>query len=162
MDYSVDVSYELKSVQSKLFRLSLMFAIILTIIITADILLVTLSKEDYLVNLIISIIITIIFIWFAIYFFFNIYSEVNNKYRFFKGFESGIHPIEEVEYLGKSDEMTYMNGLYVYPIYVKYIDGLNRKDKTIFTTNPNLSYEIGDKLSITTYQRIIVKAEQHL
>ena len=70
MDYSVDVSYELKSVQSKLFRLSLMFAIILTIIISADVLLVALAKEDYLVNLIISIIITIIFIWFAIYFFF--------------------------------------------------------------------------------------------
>ena len=162
MDYSVDVSYELKSVQSKLFRLSLLFSIILTIIIVADVLLVTLAKEDYLINLIIAIVITVIFIWFAIYFFFNIYSDVNNKYRFYKGYNSGIHPTEEVEYLGKGDEMSYMNGLYVYPVYVKYFDGLNNIDKTIYTVNPELSYEIGDKLTIITYQRIIVKAEEHL
>ena len=161
MNYCVDVSYELKGVQSKLFRISLIFASILTVIIVADVLLVVLAKEEYLVNLIISIIITILFSWFAIYFFFNIYSEINNKYRFYKGYNLGIHPTEEVEYLGRSDEMVYMNGLYVYPIYLKYHEGLVSKDKTIYTLNDKLSYKEGDKLTITTYQRILIEAVYH-
>ena len=162
MDYSVDVSHELKSVQSKLFRLSLMFAIILTIIITADVLLVVLAKEDYLVNLIISIVITILFSWFAIYYFFNIYSEVNNKYRFFKGFDSGIHPTEEVEFIKTNGDITYINGLYAYPIEVKYFNGLGSKNKVIYVLKENINFSEGDKLTITTYQRILVKAEKHL
>ena len=161
MNYSVDVNYELKCAQSKFFRLSLLFSIILTIIITADVLLVILAKEDYLVNLIITIVITILFIWFTIFFFFNIYSEVNNKYRFYKGYDAGIHPVEEVEYLGQGEEMVYMNGLYVYPVYLKYHEGLASKDKMIYTLYQKLGYKEGDKLTITTYQRILIKAVYH-
>ena len=161
MNYSVDVSYELKKVQSKFFRISLLFSIILTIIITSDVLLILLAKEDYLVNLIIAITITILFIWFTIYFFFNIYSDVNNKYRFYKGYDLGIHPVEEVEYLSQNNELTYMNGLYVYPLRVRYHDGINEVDKTIYTLLENLGYKEGDKLTITTYQRILIKAVYH-
>ena len=162
MDYSVDVGYELKKAQSKLFRAALLFSIILTIIIVGDVLLVALAKEDYLVNLIIAIVITILFSWFAIYFFFNIYSELNNRYRFYKGYDAGIHPVEEVEFIKTNGDITYLNGLYVYPIVVKYHEGLTEKDKVIYTLNADLNYQEGDKLRITTYQRVIIKAEYHI
>lgn len=161
MDYSVDVSYELKKAQSKFLRASLLFSTILTIIIVSDVLLVVLSKEDYLVNLIIAITITILFSWFAIYFFFNIYNELNNKYRFYKGYEIGIHQVEEVVFIKTNGDITYLNGLYVYPIVVKYHEGLKEKDKTIYSLKEDLNYQEGDKLRITTYQRIIIKVEHH-
>ena len=162
MNYRVDVEYELKKAKSKFFRLSLLFSIILTLVITGDVLLILLAKDEgYLPNLIVSIIITILFLWFAIYFVFNIYRETNDKYRFYKGFDSGLKPIEEVTYLKSEEELTYMNGLYVYPIHVKYHDGLSEVDKVIYTLSDHLHYQEGDKLTIITYQRILVKAEQH-
>lgn len=161
MIYRVDVSHEYQSVKSKLFRISLLFSIIFTLVIIGDVLLITLSKENYLVPMIISIVISILFVWFAIYFFTNIFSDVNNQYRYFKGYESGLHPTDEVEFLKQSDELCYINGLYVYPLFVRYKSNLNVQDKVIFTFAEKLNYQMGDKLTITTYQRILVEAELH-
>ena len=58
--------------------------------------------------------------------------------------------------------MCYMNGLYVYPVYVRYFIGINCQDKVIFAFTNELDYEMGDKLTIETYQRILIKAEKHL
>lgn len=161
MNYRVDVNYEYKEVKSKLFRLSLLFALLLTIIIISDILLVTLSKENYVPFMIISMVITILFSWFSIFFFSNIYSDVNARYRYFKGYESGLKPTDEVELLQISHEPCYMNGLIVYPLFVKFISTLRSEDKIIYRLEEKINFEIGDKLTITTYQRILLSAEKH-
>ena len=157
----MDVSKECASAKKTLFMLSLVFTLLFTLIILADVLLIALAGEDYIVNLILAIVISVLFTWFSIYFFSNIYSEANNKYRYYRGYESGLKPIEEVEFLKKSDELCYINGLYVYPVYVRYAIGLSRQDKVIFSTINTLDYQMGDKLTITTYQRILIKAERH-
>lgn len=162
MDYRVDIENEYQKAKSKLFRISLMFSIVFTLILAGDVLLITLAGEEYLVNYIIASVLTVLFAWFAIFFFVNIYSVKNAQYRYFHGYESGVKPEEEVEFLKKSDELCYINGLYVYPVYVRYIIGLNRQDKVIFALENNLEYEMGDRLTITTYQRILVKAEKHV
>ena len=126
----------------------------------ADVLLVVLSPENYIVCLIISIVITVLFAWFVIYFFYNIYSDVNNEYRFYKGYESGLKEIGEVIYIKQEDELTYINGLYAYPVHVSYIDGLDKTDKVIYAVK-KLDYQEGDKLSVITYRRILTKAEPH-
>ena len=161
MDYSVDVTYEYQKARSVFLKWSLLFSGVLTAVIVGNVLLVMLAGEYYTVNLVVSIIIIILFMWFAIYFFSNIYGDVNSRYRYFKGYESGIKPIEEVEFLKKSDELCYINGLYVYPVYVRYAIGLNRIDKVIFAFNNDIKFEMGDLLTITTYQRILLKAEKH-
>ena len=160
MDYSIDIQQEYQRARSTFLKVSLLFSAVLTVVLIADVLLVILAGENYLINLIIAIAITIVFAWFAIYFFTNIYGDINNRYRFFKGYDSGIQPIEEVEFLNKSDELCYVNGLYVYPLYVRYAVGLSRQDKIIFTLKNDINYEMGDKLTITTYQRILIKAEK--
>ena len=159
--YSVDVGNEYQKVKSTFYRLSLLFSFLLTAVIVADVLLVALANEDYLVNLIIAIIISVIFSWFTIYFITNIYSDINARYRYFKGYDSGLHPIEEVVFLKKSDEPCYLNGLYVYPLIVRFVSNLSQQDKIIYTLNKDLDYLEGDKLTITTYQRVLIKAEKH-
>ncbi len=161
MNYQLDVSQEYSKSRKSLFTLSLLYSLLFTAILIADVLLIALANEEYLVNLIISVTLSIIFTWFSIYFFTNIYNDVNNKYRYFRGYESGLRPIEEVEFLKKSEELCYINGLYVYPLYVRYIQGIDKQDKVIFVTTNNLDYKNGDKLTITTYQRILIKAEIH-
>ena len=161
MDYMVDVQQEYLKAKSVFFRWSLLFSGLFTAVIVGNVLLISLAGEFYNVNLAISIIITILFGWFAVYFFSCIYGEVSHKYRYFRGYESGIKPVEEVEFLSKSDELCYINGLYVYPLYVRYAIGLSRMDKVIFAFKNNVEFEMGDKLTITTYQRILLKAEKH-
>ena len=104
MNYSVDVNEEYQKVKSKILRASLLFSLILTMVIVGDVLLVVLSKEEFLVNMIIAIVITILFSWFAIYFFTNIYSDINARYRYFRGYDAGIKPTDEVIYIRKSDD----------------------------------------------------------
>ena len=160
--YSMNVNKEYQIIKSKLFRSSLLFSLIFTIVLVSDVLLVLLANDDYLVNLIISIVISVLFIWFAIYFLSNIYSDMNAKYRYYKGYEGGLKPTDEVIFIKMSDELCYINGLYVYPLMVKYITNtLKEEDKIIFTLNKNLGYVEGDKLTVTTYQRIIIQAEKH-
>ena len=161
MNYSLDVSSEYQKAKTTLFRHSLVYSIILTLVIIGDVLLVALAKEDYRVNMIIAIVITILFGWLTIYFFSNVYRDMDAKYRYFKGYDSGLKPKEEVEFLKKSDELCRVNGLYVYPVYVRYSIGINRQDKVIFCLDNNLEYHMGDRLTISTYQRILIEAEKH-
>ncbi len=161
MNYSVDVKLEYQKARSSFMKWSLAFSSLLTLVLISDFLLVYLAGEYYTVNLVISIVVTILFAWIAIFFFGNVYSDVNSRYRYFRGYESGIQSNEEVEFLRKSDELCYINGLYVYPVYVRYAIGLNRIDKVIFAFDNKVDFEMGDKLTITTYQRILIKAEKH-
>ena len=161
MTYSVDINEEYKRSRSKLIRYTLLFSLVLAMTLTADTLLVVLSKDNYTIFLIIAIVITTLFSWFAIYFFTNIYSEINARYRYFKGYESGVKSTEEVELISKEKELCYVNGLYVYPIRIRSFEGLKVVDKIIYTLNENLDYKEYDKLTITTYQRILIEAENH-
>ena len=162
MVYSLDVNGEYKSVKSKLLRLSLLFSLILTIVIIGDVLLIALSKDNYIVQYIIASIITVLFAWFAIYFFFNIFNKVNNRYRYFKGYQNGLTQTDEVEFIKQGSDMVYINGVYAYPLFLRFTSGLEQKDKIIYTLEENLHYEMGDKLTITTYQRILIQAERHV
>ena len=161
MNYSLDVVSEYQNAKKTLFRHSLVYSLILTLVIVGDALLVTLAKENYTINMIIAIVITILFGWLSIYFFSNVYRDMDAKYRYFKGYDSGLKPKEEVEFLKKSDGICHINGLYVYPVYVRYSIGINRQDKVIFCLDNNLEYHMGDKLTISTYQRILIEAEKH-
>lgn len=161
MSYCVDIKQEYQKARSSFLKWSLAFSALFTLVLISDFLLVYLAGEYYTVNLVISIVVTILFAWIAIFFFGNIYNDVNSRYRYFRGYESGIQSNEEVEFLRKSDELCYINGLYVYPVYVRYAIGLNRIDKVIFAFDNKIDFEMGDKLMITTYQRILVKAEKH-
>ena len=56
--------------------------------------------------------------------------------------------------------MVYLNGVYVYPIKVSFLSNLDEpEEKTIYTFSSDLHFKRGDKLSIKTYQRILVSAE---
>ena len=63
-------------------------------------------------------------------------------------------------YINQDTELTYINGLYAYPVHVAYINGLEKTNKVIYTIE-KLDYRQGDKLSVITYRRILVKAELH-
>ena len=159
--YQVDVKQEYQKAKSNYLRLSLIFSSIFTCVLVADVLLILLAGEDYQINLIIAIIVSILFLWFAIYFFTNIYPDINNFYRYFKGYDSGLKPTDEVIFLEYSDELAYINGLYVYPLIVKYVSNLEGTDKIIYSFENDLNVKKGDKLTVTTYQRIILKMEKH-
>ena len=161
MSYSVDIDDEYKKSKSKLFRYSLLFASVLAITLTIDTLLIVFSKENYTISLVISVVLTSLFCWFAIYFFTNTYKELNARYRYFKGYESGVKSIEEVQFLGQDNELCYVNGLYVYPVHIRSFEGLKSVDKIIYAIPNDLKYKTNDRLTITTYQRIIVESENH-
>lgn len=161
MSYEVDVKHEYELSKAKFLKLSLLFSALLTIVIVAIVLMIVLTKEDYLPFLIISIVISVLFVWFAIFFFTIIYNEINAKYRYFKGYDSGIKPTDEVIFLRKNDEVCLINGLYVYPVHVKYVSTLKEETKVIYTLANQLNFDNGDKLTIETYQRILIKAEKH-
>ena len=160
MDYRVDIENEYKKAKSTFLRQSLLFSLILTLVLIGDVLLFTLSGENYVPNLIIAAVITTLFSWYAIFFFTNIYGEINSRYRFYKGYESGLKPVEEVEFLSQRDEILYVNGLYVYELSVRYFEGITHQDKIIYCFD-KVGFEAGDKLTIETYQRIIIKADKH-
>lgn len=161
MSYEVDVKHEYELSKAKFLKLSLLFSVLLTIVIVTIVLMIVLTKEDYLPFLIISIVISVLFVWFAIFFFTIIYNEINAKYRYFKGYDSGIKPTDEVIFLRKNDEVCLINGLYVYPVHVKYVSTLKEETKVIYTLANQLNFDNGDKLTIETYQRILIKAEKH-
>lgn len=161
MNYDVNIDFEYQKARSKFLRWSLLFSLIFALVILGDVLLILLAGEYYTINLVISIVITTLFLWGAIFFFSHIYGDINNRYHYFKSYSSGLKAEEEVEVIKKSDEISYVNGLYVYPLFIRTLEGLEKVDKIIFTFDNSINFEPGDKLSITTYQRILVKAEKH-
>ena len=160
-NYCVDVNGEYLKAKSKIFRYSLLFSILLTLVIVGDVLLVTFASEDYLLNLIIACVITVLFIWFAIYFISNVFGDIDARYRYFKGYQSGIQSVDEIIFIKQSDELCFVNGLYVYPLHVKYVSNFTEQERIIYTLEKDCGYALNDKLTIVTYQRILLKAEKH-
>ncbi len=160
MNYYLDTAYEYQKSKNRMLISSLFFALLFSIVLISDVFLVFKAGQDYRLNLIVSIIISVLFIWFSIYFFTTTYQEINKRYRFFKNFGSGIKEQQEVEYIKCSDDLNYINGLYVYPIHVFYQYGLEQIEKVIYCQT-KLNYVQGDKLTIQTYQRILIEAEIH-
>ena len=105
MTYNVDVDGEYKLAKTAYLRSSLLFSFILTLVLTADTLLVVLAKDNYLVNYIVATIITIVFSWYAIFFFTTIDKDINARYRYFKNYKSGLQPNEEVEFIKIEEEL---------------------------------------------------------
>ena len=161
MYYRVDVREEYKRAKSLYLRCSLLFSLVFTAVIIGVVLLVVFSKEQFLINFIFASLISVLFIWGAIYFFTNIYTEINAKYRYFKGYEAGLKSKEEVVFIKKEEELTYVNGLYVYPLLVRFISGITETEKIIYIYQDDVRFVEGDKLTITTYQRILIEAEKH-
>ena len=58
LPYSVDVSYELQKAKSTSLKYSLLVALILTMVIVGDVLLVVFATEDFLWNYIVASVIT--------------------------------------------------------------------------------------------------------
>ena len=87
--------------------------------------------------------------------------ELNARYRYFKGYDSGVKPIEEAQFLSQDNELCYVNGLYVYPVHIRCYEGLKTVDKIIYAIPNDLGYKAYDRLTITTYQRILVESENH-
>ena len=162
MHYEVDVNLETQLSKNKFLKVSLLFSITFTLVLVADVLFVVFSKEDYIPFLIISIVISILFAWFAIFFFSSIYGDINSRYRYFQGYESGLKSEDEVVFIAVRDTLERVNGVYVYPMYVTYVTNLDRQDKIIYTFKKELPFRKGDKLTIKTYQRILLKADLHL
>ena len=106
MYYRVDVREEYKRAKSLYLRCSLLFSLVFTAVIIGVVLLVVFSKEQFLINFIFASLISVLFIWGAIYFFTNIYTEINAKYRYFKGYEAGLKSKEEVVFIKKEEELT--------------------------------------------------------
>lgn len=158
--YRVDVNKEYQKAKSKMLRYTLLFSFLLTATVVGDFLLIKFANEDYLPNLIIAIIITCLFSYIAIYFFTNVYHEAIKEYNYYHSYESGLKDTSEIVILSKDDKLQYVNGLYVYALKVKYITNLETIDKTIYTMEENLDVKKGDKLLVTTYQRIIILAEK--
>ena len=164
MNYQLDISKNYQSARKRMTLLSLSFSLVFSLVLIADVLLVIFANEDYKLNLIIAIIISILFTWAAIFFFGNLYNEALGKYLFYKSYESGLKEEAEVIFEKEIDEqtMTNRNGLITYPVHVTYIDGLTKTHKVICTVEKDLGFKEGDKLTIITYQRVIIKAERHL
>ena len=164
MNYQLDISKNYQSARKKMTLLSLSFSLVFSLVLIADVLLVIFANEDYKLNLIIAIIISILFTWAAIFFFGNFYNEALGKYLFYKSYESGLKEEAEVIFEKQIDTqvMTNRNGLITYPVHVTYIDGLTKTHKVICTVEKDLGFKEGDKLTIITYQRVIIKAERHL
>lgn len=161
MNYYVDVESEYKQAKSIVLRYSLIFSTVLTLTLVADTLLIVFANEEYVLNYIFAVIITILFSWFAIFFFTTIYQSINAKYRYFKSINSGLKEEAEVEFIAKRGDICRVNGLYVYPIHVRYLLGITEEDKIIYSFSDNWDLEPGEKLTISTYQRIILKADSH-
>ena len=118
MNYQLDISKEYQNARKKVTLLSLAFSLIFSLILIADVLLVIFANEDYKLNLIIAIIISILFAWGAIFFFPNFYNDTFQKYSFYKGYESGLKETAEVEFDEQINEPVVKNGLYTYPVHV--------------------------------------------
>ena len=162
MSYEVDVQREYTLSKSRFLKVSLLFASLLTLVLIGDVLLVTLTKENYTSYLIIAIVISVLFSWFAIYFFTNIYKDINSRYRYFQGYNLGMKSEDEVIFEKMQKDMELVNGVYVYPLKVKFISNLNEpEEKTIYSFSEDLHFKRGDKLTIKTYQRILISAELH-
>ena len=111
--------------------------------------------------IIIACVITVLFIWFTIYFISNVFGDIDARYRYFKSYQSGIQSVDEIVFIKQSDELCFVNGLYVYPLHVKYVSNFTEQERIIYTLEKDCGYALNDKLTIVTYQRILLKAEKH-
>lgn len=158
MIFNLDVKVKFFEAKSNMQKNVFFFASIFSIVLIVIILLVALSSNEYMINLIFTIIISILFACFAIFEATVIYPILFNRLRFFSGYFSGkkIEDIVMIKSINKHNDQ--INDLDVYEIIVDVFDGLDISEKRIYSLE-NFSFDLKKKYKVETYQRILIKAE---
>lgn len=160
MIFSLDIKTNFINAKNKMVKNVFIFALLLSITIIADTLLITYSTNEYLINLIFTVLISILFSFYVIFDLTIIYPKLNNELRFFKGYFSGEKNSDIVFVNSFSESKTIMNGLESYKVNITVVDGLLKEEKSIFVFS-KFNFSKNKKYKIETYQRIITKIEEY-
>lgn len=155
----VDVNNEYKKAKTKMNNATVLFIILFALTIIISYVLIITRENHVKLNMIFTMIVSIAFVFYAISFFSLSYPGLNNALRFYEGFERGIKVTDIVKIKSIDNEIKEVNGFDCYPMHITVFDGIDEADKTVYVFDRNININKKDKLSLTSYQRIVISIE---
>lgn len=159
----IDVSKLIKC-SKKRFIWNLVFVSLFFIIcLTADLLLLFLSNNNYLIPLIIAIIITSICLVGLIFYFGNIFPLVRHYYSFSKRLATTTNIRKRVMTYEKEIENKIKNGVTYRQFIFSYSDaGKNYYDKIYILDADTLEFETSKSYTLFTFENTLIKFEEQV
>ena len=135
-----------------LFVLSTMFAVALVILLMLT------SKQRYTLELIFTILISIAYLLYLVFYFTVIRRVLQAELRFYEGASKAELSEYDVEILSISEEIKEHNGLEYYVLEAKVDENLKEEDK-IFYVPTKFSFKKNQKATIQVFGSVVINVE---
>ncbi len=155
-----DIDLKLKEEKKKYITLLLLFVIVSIIVLSIVLTLLLTSSDNYTLVMIINMVITIIYLWFTMFYFININPSIRAKYLFFKNYNQGEVEKKIVTYISKKEE-TKKRNLFVILHKVSFIESGKTyyRDIYLFEEN-NVSFKKDRSYRVYLYKNVLIKFEE--
>ena len=154
----VDIKKGLGGVEVKKLRHFILFVLSTILTIALVIILMLTSKRSYVVELIFSILISVAYLIYLVFYFTVIRRCLNAEYRFYDGANKAELSEYDVEILSMSEELKDYNGLEYYVLEAKVSENLKDEEK-IFYLPAKFSFKKNQKARLYVYGSVVINVE---
>lgn len=154
----VDIKQGLYGVEIKKRRHFLLFLFSTILTITLVVVLMLTSKSRYILELVFTILISIAYLIYLIFYFTVIRRVISADLRFFEGANKNEHSEYDVEIVSMSDEIKEYNGREYYLLEAKVFENLTEEVKNFYLPT-KFSYKENQKARLYVYGSIVIQVE---
>ena len=154
----VDVKKGLCEAALKKRRHFILFVVATLLTLTIEIILMVTSKNQYVIELIFSIIFGIIYSIYLVFYFSVIKRCIDAEYRFYEGAANGEHSEIFCSLTSLSKDIKEHNGLEYYVLEAKVDDNLKEEDK-IFYVAKRFEFKKNQKAILYVYGSVVISLE---
>ena len=154
----VDIEKGLYEVAYRKRRHFILFLIATFIVLILEVVLMLTSKNNYIVELIFSVILSIAYLIYVIFYFSIIKRCLDNELRFFEGAKNGEHSEIFCTLTSLSNELKEYNGLEYYVLEARVDENLKEEDK-IFYVPKRFEFKKNQKAILYVYGSVVIEVK---
>lgn len=152
---------EFKKKAKKRYYLHLIFSLVITAVVTAGLLLSLFLSPFELQQpfMIINIVVSVLFMLAAIFYFANVFPIISHYYKYYKSMnEVGLDHRRSRTYLGERESKN-INYVKYRVLLFSYKEGENEYKEDLYLLDSDVEFKEGGNYKIATYRNVIVKSE---
>ena len=154
----IDIEKGLYGVSYKKRRHFILFLLSSVLTITLVVILMLTSKQKYILELVFTILVSVLYLIYLVFYFTVIRRVLQAEFRFYEGASKSELTEYDIEIQSISEKVKEYNGLEYYVLEARVDENLKEEDKIFYVSKP-FSFKKNQKATIQVYGSVVINVE---
>lgn len=159
MTFLIDIDDKFNEISYLKKKHKLLFICASILIVIFDGILLSTSKENYILNMIFSIILTIAYFFYLIFYFSILRIKIFDEYRLFSSLEKKVFCEDKCEFIEYEDKKEISNGIEYFVLNMNVLNNLENVVKKFYVLE-KFPFKKNKKYQINYFGKVIVACEE--